>query len=172
MFDALISMGGLSLLYSTSTPSWGTSLNVLFFYLTWTTLLLSHPPLKVELIGTLVVRVIFFWLPALVFLLFDSGLPKLSKNLKLQGHHAVSAGWEKKLKILGWALVNMLLGIMLQIGLEAFSMHVLRRGTLLRIATTLPLPAELVWDVLRGILLREVRSNPIEKDRCIGLIKT
>jgi hypothetical protein len=155
MFDTLLSMGGLSLLYASSN-SWSTSFNLLFFYFTWTTLLLSHPPIKIELIGTIFVRVLFFWVPTLLFLLFDLSIPSLSRNLKLQGKRGVGQPALLRIKVLGWALVNMALGIAVQGAVEYLWVYVLGWKTALRIARTLPLPGELIWGVFRGIVVREV----------------
>ena len=46
--DALLSLPVLSVLFLPLGTSYGTSLNILFFYLTWSTLLLSHSALKVR----------------------------------------------------------------------------------------------------------------------------
>ncbi len=73
--DTLLSLPILSLLLIPSLASYSTSLNLLFFYLTWTTLVLSHSALRIELFGTLVIRIIFYILPATLFLAFDAALP-------------------------------------------------------------------------------------------------
>src|ERR1700761_9551213 len=53
MMDAIVGLPVLSFLLIPTMSSYSTSLNILFFYLTWSTLVLSHPPLKVEIIATL-----------------------------------------------------------------------------------------------------------------------
>ena len=45
--DALFSLPLLSVLFLPTLTSTSTSLNILFFYITWSTLLLSHSALKV-----------------------------------------------------------------------------------------------------------------------------
>lgn len=165
MFSTLLSMlTAVPLLMFTtasSGSSWSASLNLLFFYITWSTLLLAHPPLKVELVGSLVVRALFFWLPALVSLLFDVALPSLARTVKLQGGSGSDRSGESahRAKVVGWALVNTLLGVALQGAVEALFVHVLRRPTALRISSRLPLPGELLWDVFRGVVMREVRCS-------------
>jgi len=161
MFDTLISMSALPLLFSYN--SWGTSLNLLFFYITWSTLLLSHPPIKLELIGTAIVRVLFYWLPTLLFLFFDMAIPSLARSIKLQGVRGLGQGRGgakamHRLKVVAWAMVNMLLGIAVQGAIEYLFTEILGRKSALRIARVLPMPGELLWGVLRGVLLREVRQ--------------
>jgi hypothetical protein len=163
MFDTLLSMSALPLLF-TSYNSWGTSLNLLFFYITWSTLLLSHPPIKVELVGTAVVRVLFYWLPTLLFLAFDVAIPSLSRSIKLQGVRGLGQGSGGRAKavhrfqVVAWATTNMLLGIAVQGAIEYIFTELLGRKSALRIARVLPMPGELLWDVLRGVLVREVRT--------------
>lgn len=170
MFNTLLSMltAAPLLMFTTASSgsSWSASLNLLFFYITWSTLLLAHPPLKVELVGSLVVRVLFFWLPALVSLLFDAALPSLARKVKLQGGIGGNGGSggsgrsgesAHRAKVVGWALVNTLLGVALQGVVEALFVRVLRRPTALRISSRLPLPGELLWGVFRGVVMREVR---------------
>src|ERR1700722_10490662 len=84
--------------------SYTTSLNLLFFTLNWYLLLLSHPPLMVEIYGLSVIRLAFFLLPALLFLAFDAGLPDLSHSLKAQGKFALPARlWRvRALGVMGW----------------------------------------------------------------------
>lgn len=171
MFNTLLSMltAAPLLLFTTASSgsSWSASLNLLFFYITWSTLLLAHPPLKVELVGSLVVRVLFFWLPALIFLLFDAALPSLARKIKLQGARGVhggsggsgrSSGGAHRAKVVGWALFNTLLGVAVQGAVEVLFVRVLHRPTALRISSRLPLPGELLWGVFRGVVMREVRS--------------
>ncbi|KAF8244323.1 sterol desaturas-like protein family [Wilcoxina mikolae CBS 423.85] len=168
MFDTLLSMSALPLLF-TSYNSWSTSLNLLFFYITWSTLLLSHPPIKIELIGTIIIRILFFWLPSILFLIFDSLLPSLSKNIKLQGVRGLGQGkngGEKavhRLKVVGWAAVNMLLGVALQGAIEYTFVEVLGQKSALRISSKLPLPGELMWGVFRGVLVREISQYYIHR---------
>jgi len=164
MFDTLLSMSALPLLF-TSYNSWSTSLNLLFFYITWSTLLLSHPPIKIELIGTIIIRILFFWIPSLVFLFFDAALPSLAKNVKLQGVRGLGQGMGggkaiHRLKVVGWALVNMLLGVALQGGIEYIFVEVLGQKSALKISSKLPLPGELMWGVFRGVVVREVSHYP------------
>ncbi|KAI5791994.1 sterol desaturase family [Geopyxis carbonaria] len=161
MFDMLVTLSGLSLLFTSST-SWSTSLNLLFFYLTWSTLLLSHPPIRIELAGTLIIRILFFWTPALLFQLFDSLLPSLARNIKLRGAGGIAPGGQR-LRVLGWALFNTLLGVAAQGAVEYSLTTGMGRKSALRIASTLPMPGEILWGVLRAVLLRELSGYYIHR---------
>ncbi|KAI9800377.1 MAG: hypothetical protein M1825_004147 [Sarcosagium campestre] len=163
--SALLSLPLLSYLVIPSLGTYSTSLNVLFFYLTWATLVLSHPPLKVELVGTLAIRVLLFVIPSTLFLFFDALLPSLSVRIKSQGEAALpvrsASGAFKRQRALAWwkvvavSLGNILLGLALQAGVESLSAATLHRSAL-KVTTTLPSPWKLLKDVTKGFLTREV----------------
>lgn len=140
--------------------SYSTSLNLLFFTLNWYLLLLSHPPLAVEIYGLSVIRLLFFLLPALLFLAFDAGLPDLAKSLKAQGNYALPSrlGRDRTLRVLGWSLFNTVLGVALTVGLELLFSKVLRVRSLLSVSKTLPFPWQAVQSVIVGLLVRGVRT--------------
>ncbi|KPM42144.1 hypothetical protein AK830_g4400 [Neonectria ditissima] len=87
--DILLSLPIATYLLAPSSPSWSTSLNLLFFYMTWTTLILSHSPLKIRLVGTLAIRAALWLAPSLLSLLFDLALPSLAEPLKFGGRSAL-----------------------------------------------------------------------------------
>ncbi|KAF3087947.1 hypothetical protein TWF569_007302 [Orbilia oligospora] len=171
--SALIgSLGGLGLLFNNYTAS---SLNLFFFWMTWTTLIMSHPPLRVELIATFFVRLVFFLLPALVFTLFDNLLPSLAgkepyvtSKPASRKKVAVPTGRGKKKTLevsnlnrgtffaIFMTIGNIMLGIGIQGLLEYIAVDIFRRPRLLKISSTFPYP----WDMARGIayamLLREL----------------
>ena len=143
--------------------SYSTSLNLLLFYLTWTTLILSHSPLKVELVGTLAIRVIFCILPSIGFLLFDSAVPSLAVKIKEHGedalplreeHGGIKGRWWRITLV---SLGNILLGVAIQAGIEILLTEVLHTRSALKVTHAIPMPWGVGVDVLRGLLLREVR---------------
>src|SRR5689334_23268494 len=73
--DAVLGLPFLSFLLIPTMTSYSTSLNLLFFYLTWSTLVLSHPPLRVEVVSSLAVKILFYVLPSGAMLLFDAAFP-------------------------------------------------------------------------------------------------
>ncbi|KAF2083543.1 hypothetical protein K490DRAFT_12300, partial [Saccharata proteae CBS 121410] len=140
-----------------------TSLNLLFFYLTWSTLLLSHPPLRVEALGALFIRLIFYVLPSTLFLAFDLSVPSLSVEIKNQGNAALPGryGNTRVAKLVGWSLFNVVLAVGLQTGIEWVMTDVLHFRSALRITTTLPMPWEMIKDVSKGLLLRGLLTYPL-----------
>lgn len=147
--------------------SYSTSLNLLLFYLTWTTLILSHSPLKVELIGTLAIRSLFCILPSIGFLLFDSAVPSLAVKIKEHGddalplreeHGGIKGRWWKIALV---SLGNILLGIALQAGIEILLTEVLHTRSALKVTHAIPMPWGVGVDLLRGLLLREVCPSRI-----------
>ena len=165
VMDALFSLPALSFLIIPTFSSYSTSLNLLFFYLTWSTLVLSHPPLKVEILGTLAVRLLFYIIPSTLFLFFDGVLPSAAVGLKAQGDVALpsNGGKGKWWKVALVSVGNVLLGVALQAGGEALFTEVLHIRSALRVTTTLPMPWGIAKDLVRGLLLREVRSRVLAR---------
>lgn len=192
--DALLSLPVLGYLLMPSVTTYSTSLNLLFFYMvfqyyppncellltysqTWSTLVFSQPPLKVEIVGVLGVRVLFFLVPSLLFLLFDSFIPSLVVGIKRQGALAlpvrtVGGRGAKKGKgpkwysVLGLSLFNIGLSIALQAGVELLLTYALGIRSALKITTTLPMPWSIAKDVVRGLVLREVSLIDIRWPGC------
>lgn len=143
---------------------------------TWSTLVLSQPPLGVEVVGILVVRLFFFLAPALLFLLFDSIVPSLAVGLKTQDAPALptrtgSIHGAKKSKrrpqwysVLGISLLNICLSIALQAAVELLFTKALKIRSALKITTTLPMPWSIAKDVTRGLVLREVSLHDIYEE--------
>ncbi|EFR01527.1 sterol desaturase [Nannizzia gypsea CBS 118893] len=158
---ALLSIPVLSYLLIPSMSSYGTSLNLIFFYLTWTTLVLSHGPLKVELVGTTAVRLIFYFIPSVLFFLFDILIPSASVVLKVYGKDGLPQGKKKKygtseLKVAGWAIFNLILSIAAQGLIEFVLTRVLGLKSRLKVTTKLPLPWDIIKGVGRALILREI----------------
>lgn len=159
---ALVSVPILSFLLIPTMTSYSTSLNLLFFYLTWSTLVLSHPPLRVELVSTLAVRVIFYIIPSMFFLLFDVLLPSAAESFKSNstvGMPFYRASRRRTLlyvRQILWALGNILLATLLQSVVEVLLTRVFAFRSALKITTRLPMPWSVMTDLLRGFLLREI----------------
>lgn len=149
--------------------SYSTSLNLLFFYLTWSTLVLSHPPLRVEIVATLAVRVIFYIVPSLLFLAFDAVLPSAAESLKALGDAglpfkgASRARTLRNLRVLGWSILNILLGVAVQGLVEVLFTRVLLIRSALRVTTTLPMPFGIVKDLAKGYLFREIIAYTLHR---------
>lgn len=193
MLSTFLSLGSLPFLFYTSPNSWSTSLNLLFFYLTWTTLLLSHPPLHIEVLGTILVRLLFYILPSLVLAFFDVSLPSLSNPLKIRPSKSkrrktkkprketrsrkklaesavritmrdVQKAVEKKMKggkdlgwrVYAWSVFNAVVVPAVVLAVVEGAAEAVRGKSVLRVARTLPLPAEIALDVLKAAGVREV----------------
>lgn len=153
-----------------SLGTYSTSLNLLFFYLTWSTLVLSQPPLKVEVVGTLAVRIVFFVVPSTLFLLLDTLLPSLAVGIKRQGAQALptrTGGVARTRRgdrrpqwyqVIGLSLFNICLGVTVQAGIEILFTDVFQIRSALKVTTTLPMPWSIVKGMLRALLFREVSS--------------
>jgi hypothetical protein len=166
--DAFLSVPVLGYFLMPSIGTYSTSLNLLFFYLTWSTLVLSQPPLKVEIIGILGVRVLFFLLPASLFLVFDTIMPSLAVSIKTQGASALpvrtgsitgarrGAARPEWYKVVGLSMFNFCMGFALQAGIEVLFTKVLRIRSALNVTTTLPMPWSIAKDIVKAFILREV----------------
>jgi hypothetical protein len=175
---ALLSLPIVGYLLLPTLGTYSTSLNLLFFYMTWSTLVLTQSQLRVEVIGTLAVRALFFIIPAAFFLLFDTAIPSLAVSLKIQGAPALptrtggvqgarkSKGTPPWWKVIGVSLFNILLSTGLQALVEFLFTDVFHIRSAMKITTTLPMPWSIAKDILRGLVLREVSRPPFSI--CIG----
>ena len=161
--DAIFSIPILSLFLIPALSSYTTGLNFIFFYMTWTTLVLSHPPLRVEIFATVAVRLLFYLLPSLVFFLFDILTPSAAVVVKAQGEAGLPGGSSKRAKIRWneikfalWGIANVILGIAVQGAIEVVRTRWFGWKSAVRVSMKLPLPWEMVRDLLKGFLAREV----------------
>ncbi|KAK3939005.1 hypothetical protein QBC46DRAFT_388871 [Diplogelasinospora grovesii] len=145
--DLLLSLPIASYFFSTSLTSWSTSLNLLFFYMTWSTLVLSHSPLKVELYGVTALRLVFWLVPSLLFLLFDTLVPSLSETIKFNSS-LPRLDSRTITKLVTLALFNFGLETALEFGSSLFLSTMLQEPVF-RTSTTLPLP----WQMIKHIAL-------------------
>lgn len=168
-FDALMSIPALSFLVIPAFTSYGTSANFLFFYLTWAILIRSNDPLKVELLGTLGIRVIFFILPSFAFLLFDSATPKLAVGMKEHGDKALPMANEQGgpkgrwWKITLISMLNVFIGVAMQTATELVFTQVLHIRSALKISTTPPFPWSIAKELFFGLLLREMLTYALHR---------
>ena len=142
-----------------------TTINLAFFYLTWSVLVWSYDPVTVELYGTLAVRLIFFVLPALAFLAYDCAFPGVSKGIKAQGkrHLPSVLGRNKLLEVTGVAIFNVICSAAFQAILEQVFTGILHVKSILKVTTIVPLPWGIAIDVLRGFWIRSILSYLIHR---------
>lgn len=152
--------------------SFGASVNLIAFYVIWATLVFSSNPVRIELVGTAAVRLLFYVFPSLLFFLFDILIPSLAVVLKAHGEKGLPGGKKrgrirlKEIKVAGWALLNIVLSIAAQAGIEYFRIRVLGWRRALRVQVKLPMPWEIVTDLARVLLSREVLSYILHRFGC------
>lgn len=160
--DAVLGLPFLSFLLIPTMTSYSTSLNLLFFYLTWSTLVLSHDALRVEIVASLAVRLLFYVIPSAVFLSADVFLPGVTEGFKSLGTDALPLKNTRRKNVLrlftiiGWSLFNLLLGVALQGFIEWLLTKQFGRHSALKVTTTLPLPWGMFKDLLKGLILRDL----------------
>lgn len=147
--------------------SWSTSLNLVFLSLTWTTIAMTYSPLELELFGPLLLRTALYIVPSLLFLAVDLGVPSLAVEMKAQRERGLpgrqKGGTRKIRNVVLWSCGNVLLGVVLQGGIEFLVTDVLRMRSLLVIKGSrwslnhLPNPWKLAKHLGVGIVSRNVR---------------
>ncbi|KAG8533448.1 uncharacterized protein KY384_002231 [Bacidia gigantensis] len=165
--ESLVSLPALSFLIIPAFSSYGTTLNFLFFYMTWAILIKSNPPLQVELIGTAGIRVLFYLVPSTLFLALDSLAPDFAQSLKEHGEDALATGeaqggpqgrWWKVTLV---SVFNVTLGVFLQTGVDVLFTKVLGIRSAIKISTNLPMPWTIALQLALGLLLREVLTYAV-----------
>lgn len=168
-FSALLSIPALSFFVIPAFSSYTTTINFLFFYLTWAVLIRSNDPLKVELLGSLGVRTVFYLLPSLAFLFFDTAAPSFAVSIKEHGKRALPTGkaqggwkgrWWKTALV---SMLNILLATAVQAVVELLCTRVLRVQSALKISISPPFPWTVAKDVALGLLLREVLTYVLHR---------
>ena len=168
-FNALLSIPALSFFVIPAFSSYSTTVNFFFFYLTWAVLIRSNDPLKVELLGSLGIRLVFYLLPSLGFLFFDTTTPSLAKGIKEHGDAALPmgathGGWKGRWwKIALVSTANLLLGILLQLGVELLFTRVLHIRSALKDTTSPPFPWTIAKDIFLSLLLREILTYVLHR---------
>jgi hypothetical protein len=163
---AFLSVPLLSFFLVPGMTSYTTTLNILFFYMTWSTLVWSHTPLRVELFGTGAFRLLFYVLPSVLFFLFDVLTPSAAVVVKEHGEAGLPGGRKrfklrlKEFKIAGWALFNLALALFTQAVIEFLFTRVLRVRSAIQVSATIPSPWTIMQDVCLGLLGREVCCLP------------
>ncbi|KAK1150119.1 hypothetical protein N8T08_000016 [Aspergillus melleus] len=169
MLDALFSLPIMTVLLIPALSSYGTTLNFIFFYMTWTTLVLSHTPLRVELFGTIAVRVFFCFLPSLLFFLFDILTPSAAAFIKVHGEAGLPSGGRRArvrletIKVAAWSLLNIFLSVVAQAAIEKLRIDGMRMRSAVKVSIKLPMPFEIVKGLLAALLVREVLAYFIHR---------
>ncbi|UNI23738.1 hypothetical protein JDV02_009540 [Purpureocillium takamizusanense] len=154
--DLLISLPILSYFLSPHVASWSTSINIIFFYMTWTTLIITHPPVNVHIAGILVIRVFFWLVPSLLTLAFDTALPGLAASLKHGGAASLPPRHSRFLaQQLAVALGNLILAVAFEGFLAKAYLGFFGR-TDIKTTTTLPMPMTVFTHLIVLYAAREI----------------
>lgn len=153
--DIILSIPIISYLYNPAN-SVSTSVNLVFFYMTWATLVLSHPPWEVHLVGVLAIRTIFWFIPALISLLFDLAIPSLAESVKHAGRASLPPRKARPLfNLLGLVLFNVFAMTATE-GAVSYVYRYINRRTVFKMSTTLPFPWQMAKHILVLTIAREI----------------
>ncbi|KAH7039692.1 sterol desaturase family [Microdochium trichocladiopsis] len=161
--DLIMSLPILSYFAAPMMTSWSTSLNLLFFYMTWSTLVLSHDPIYIEIIGTTAIKVVFWLLPSLLFLAFDALVPSLAESIK---HYGRSSLPRRDAASLAQQVILAIFNVLLCGAVEAvisFGASTYLHRPLFKSSTTLPLPWQIIKHILTLYTLRELLTYYIHR---------
>lgn len=120
----------------------------------WSRAVSSASPATIELVGTLSVQLLFFWLPSATYLALDSIAPKLSDRYKIQPAPKQPSRQEIW-RCVGVVLRNQALTAIIKVA-ELSLLHWLGIGSLYRLDKKLPTPTEFVRDFLLCVIGAEV----------------
>lgn len=120
----------------------------------WASLVLENDPHKLEFVGTLLVQIIFFWIPSAFYISLDHILPEFSARHKLQPAPKQPTVAEIRHCVL-IVLRNQLITVVLSVTIAAASIASDQQSGY-RITPTLPPLGEFARDAVMCCLLREV----------------
>ncbi|KAF9887718.1 hypothetical protein FE257_009671 [Aspergillus nanangensis] len=118
----------------------------------WSTIVASYSPQSIEFAGTLLIQLIAFWLPCLLYLSLDTFFPAFSERHKIQP--APKQPTREEIKR---CFVVVAQNQLISSALHLLQIHVLRRGVpSYRIESSFPALPELIRDIAISLLLREI----------------
>ncbi|KAA8647745.1 hypothetical protein EYZ11_000184 [Aspergillus tanneri] len=117
----------------------------------WPSIVESYSPQSIEFVGTLVVQVLSFWSPSLIYLLLDVAWPSFSQRHKIQ-----PAPKQPTRREIWKCFVVVAQNQLISSVLHLLQIHVLRRGVpSYRVESSLPAFPELIRDLFISLLMRE-----------------
>ncbi|KAI5275749.1 sterol desaturase family [Aureobasidium subglaciale] len=160
----------LPLLSFLAVPFFGsssTTVSLAFFLLTWVTLVSTHDPLYLELVGTFAIRMIFFVLPSIAVLGFDTLIPSLSASIKTQGAAQLPTQLSSRRlrNVIFVSIFNVAFSVLVQ-GLCDFVLtEVFNIRSAIRVSKIPPAPwPTMVKEVLYGLVCRGFLHYFIHRD--------
>lgn len=167
MFNSIFSFSVLIMFLLPFMVDWTTNFNAAFFWLTWTTLVFSFHPTRIEILGTIFIRVIFYALPSTLMFLFDMFLPAAASVFKRRGVADLPGGRKilnlrpREFKVAGWSLFNLASSILLQGSFSYLFHQCLGWKTLIQVSVLLPFPGTVIKQLSIALALRGVREIDI-----------
>ncbi|KAL2835895.1 hypothetical protein BJY01DRAFT_252274 [Aspergillus pseudoustus] len=163
-----ITVPALSVFVLPTLSAYSSRLNLLFFYMSWTTLVLSLPALRIEMMGTLVARLVFWIIPSCTFFLFDALVPNLAVNLKEGGEGALPSGSRRHRAsrhiffVPGVCLANFVLSFGCQWLFEQ-GLEYIKFRPAVQVTIAVPLPWHIATHLFLGFLFREILSYSVHR---------
>ncbi|KAL2871984.1 sterol desaturase family protein [Aspergillus lucknowensis] len=159
----------LSVFVLPTLSSYSTRVNIIFFYMTWTTLVLAHTALRVELFGTLAARLVLYLLPSLLFFIFDIVAPCTAVVFKERGEAGLPTGSRtrkltvREFRTVGICLFNFTLGIVAQVAVEMFLLKMPKVKPAVKVTMSVPMPWDITKHLLLGFFTREILLYTIHR---------
>lgn len=119
----------------------------------WTNIVANHSPQKVEFVGTLVIQILFFWVPAVCYLLLDVVAPSFSQRHKIQPAPKQPTRQDIA-RCFAVVAQNQILSSVLHLTL-LFVTSRAGSGSSYRIEISFPGAIEIIRDVILSLLMRE-----------------
>jgi hypothetical protein len=123
---------------------------------------MTQPPLRVELLGSFAIRVMFYWIPTLLFTAFDLWMPGLSSDLKIRSGKRLTGKEYFWIGVNG--LMNQVIATSIQGAIQfAWSRLLMYKAPVFDIGTTLPMPWNLATDVVSILAIRECLTYTLHR---------
>lgn len=119
----------------------------------WAQAVQTYNPYKIEFIGTILVQILFFWMPCAIYLSLPSLFPSFSERHKIQPAPRQPTAKEIRHCAL-IVLRNQAFSILIALASASLSLKSGKPSSY-RVTTTLPSPTEFILDILLCVLLRE-----------------
>ncbi|CAG8065035.1 unnamed protein product [Penicillium salamii] len=120
----------------------------------WAHIVSNHSPQKIEFVGTLLIQISFFWIPAVFYLLLDIIVPSFSHRHKIQPASKQPTRQEIA-RCFAVVAQNQILSSVLHLALLSVASRA-GSGSSYRIEKSLPNFAEIIRDVVMSLLMREI----------------
>jgi sterol desaturase/sphingolipid hydroxylase (fatty acid hydroxylase superfamily) len=120
----------------------------------WTAVVATYSPFAIEFVGTLLIQLIFFWLPAAVYLSLDHFAPSFSQKHKIQPAPKQPTSDEIR-HCAAVVLRNQAMSMAVHVTL-LYTSYRLQTPTSYRIEASFPSAVEILRDIAFSVILREI----------------